>query len=212
LNLEPYARYHSFSDALVGTTSTRPAALHRLQRNQHLQLHHPQVRRQGDHRSSGHPLEAELEGVYAQRATTGITQHDNVGGSDTPLPDATERYFRVGLVFNEFLVPKATLKVGYASYRGQNVVDPAGGFLTRGHGDYSLSADADHLFAYPGETRFPWNLTTGAGTNSGGVDGIYLEASYYNFTVAYLDAVLLDGAGAVQSYGRSFRVSYKVSF
>jgi hypothetical protein len=212
LNLEPYARYHSFSDALVGTTSTRPAAFTGYNGTNTYSYTTLKFGVKVTTDPLDLPLKPSLEGAYAQRTTTRITQHDNVGGSDTPLPDATERYFRVGLVFNEFLVPKATLKVGYASYRGQNVVDPAGGFLTRGHGDYSLSADADHLFAYPGETRFPWNLTTGAGTNSGGVDGIYLEASYYNFTVAYLDAVLLDGAGAVQSYGRSFRVSYKVSF
>ena len=212
LNLEPYVRYHSFSDALVGTTSTRSAAFTGYNGTNTYSYTTLKFGAKVATDPLDLPLKPSLEGVYAQRATTGITRRDNVLGTDTPLPDATERYFRVGLTFNEFLVPKATLKVGYASYRGQNVVDPAGGFLTRGHGDYSLSADADQLFAYPGEARFPWNLTTGAGTDSGGVDGIYLEAGYYNFTVAYLDAVLLDGAGAVRSYGRSFKVSYKVGF
>jgi predicted nucleic acid-binding Zn-ribbon protein len=212
LNLEAYARYHSFSDALVGTANTRPAAFTGYNGANTYSYTTLKFGIKAATDPLDLPLKPSLEGVYAQRATTGITQRDNVLGTDTPLPDATERYFRVGLAFGEFLVPKLTLKAGYASYRGQNVVDPASSFLTRGHGDYSLSAGADHLFAYPSETRFPWNLTTGAGTHSGGVDGIYLEASYYDFTVAYLDAVLLDGAGAVQSYGRSFRISYKVGF
>jgi hypothetical protein len=212
LNLEAYARYHSFSDALVGTANTRPAAFTSYNGTNTYSYATLKFGAKAATDPLDLPLKPSLEGVYAQRTTTGITQRDNVLGTDTPLPDATERYFRVGLTFNEFLVPKLTLKAGYASYRGQNVVDPASGSLTRGHGDYSLSAGADQLFAYPGEARFPWDLTTGAGTSSGGVDGIYLEASYYGFTVAYLDAVLLDGAGAVQSHGRGFRISYKVGF
>jgi hypothetical protein len=212
LSLEPYARYHSFRDALVGTAGTRPAAFtdYNGANTYSYTTFKFGIRVTTDPLDL--PLKPSLEGVYAQRTTAGITQHDNVLGTDRPLPDSSERYFRAGLTFNEFLVPGAALKAGYASYRGQNVVDPAGGFLTRGHGDRSLSADADHLFAYPGEARFPWNLTTGAGANSGGVNGIYLELSYGNFTVAYLDAVLLDDAGAVRSYGQGFRISYKVNF
>ena len=189
LSLQPYVRYHSFTDASAsaGTydyttlkygvkVATDPLAI---------------------------PLKPGLEGVYAARST------DITRGSTN---DAQETYWRVGLTLNEFLAPGASVKVGYASYRGTNVVDPAGSFLTRGYGDYSLSATTDRLFAYPGEVQFPWNLTTGAGSQSGGVDGIYVEANYYGFTVAYLDAVLLDGADNVQSYGRAFKVTYNVEF
>jgi predicted nucleic acid-binding Zn-ribbon protein len=212
LGLEPYVRYHRFNDALVGTAGTRSAAFTGYNGTNTYSYTTLKFGVKLTTDPLDLPLRPSLEGVYAQRATAGIVQRDNVGGSDTPLPNATERYFRVALALNEFLVPKATLRIGYASYRGRNVVDPAGGFLTRGHGDYSLSADADQLFAYPGEVRFPWNLTTGAGTGSGGVDGIYLEAGYHNFSVAYLRAILLDGAGAVQSRGWSFKVRYKVGF
>ncbi|BDG24842.1 S-layer homology domain-containing protein [Thermus thermophilus] len=189
LSLQPYVRYHAFTDASAsaGTydyttlkygvkVATDPLAI---------------------------PLKPGLEGVYAARST------DITRGSTN---DAQETYWRVGLTLNEFLAPGASVKVGYASYRGQNVVDPAGSFLTRGYGDYSLSATTDRLFAYPGEVQFPWNLTTGAGSQSGGVNGIYVEANYYGFTVAYLDAVLLDGADNVQSYGRAFKVTYNVEF
>ena len=189
LSLQPYVRYHSFTDASAsaGTydyttlkygvkVATDPLAI---------------------------PLKPGLEGVYAARST------DITRGSTN---DAQETYWRVGLTLNEFLAPGASVKVGYASYRGTNVVDPAGSFLTRGYGDYSLSATTDRLFTYPGEVQFPWNLTTGAGSGSGGVDGIYVEANYYGFTVAYLDAVLLDGADNVQSYGRAFKVTYNVEF
>ncbi|AMA75005.1 S-layer protein [Thermus parvatiensis] len=189
LSLQPYVRYHSFTDASAsaGTydyttlkygvkVATDPLAI---------------------------PLKPGLEGVYAARST------DITRGSTN---DAQETYWRVGLTLNEFLAPGASVKVGYASYRGTNVVDPAGSFLTRGYGDYSLSATTDRLFTYPGEVQFPWNLTTGAGSQSGGVDGIYVEAKYYSFTLAYLDAVLLDGANTVQSYGRAFKVSYDLKF
>lgn len=189
LSLQPYVRYHSFTDASASAdtydyttlkygvkVATDPLAI---------------------------PLKPGLEGVYAARSTD-ITRG--------PTNDAQETYWRVGLTLNEFLAPGASVKVGYASYRGTNVVDPAGSFLTRGYGDYSLSATTDRLFAYPGEVQFPWNLTTGAGSQSGGVDGIYVEANYYGFTVAYLDAVLLDGADNVQSYGRAFKVTYNVEF
>ena len=189
LSLQPYVRYHSFTDASAsaGTydyttlkygvkVATDPLAI---------------------------PLKPGLEGVYAARST------DITRGSTN---DAQETYWRVGLTLNEFLAPGASVKVGYASYRGTNLVDPAGSFLTRVYGDYSLSATTDRLFTYPGEVQFPWNLTTGAGSGSGGVDGIYVEANYYGFTVAYLDAVLLDGADNVQSYGRAFKVTYNVEF
>jgi hypothetical protein len=211
LNLQPYVRYHSFNDALVGTSNTHPAVFYTYNGNNTYSYTTLKFGIKAATDPFDLPLKPSLEGVYAQRATTGITKHDN-SGSDTALPDATESYYRFGLTFNEFLAPKVVAKVAYASYRGQNVVDPAGGYLTRGYGDYSLSAGTDRLFTYPGEVQFPWNLTTGAGTKSGGVDGIYLEVSYYGLTVAYLDAVLLDGTGAVQSYGRGFKISYNVDF
>jgi archaellum component FlaC len=212
LNLQPYVRYHSFNDALVGTAGTRPVTFTGYNGNDTYSYTTLKFGIKAATDPLDLPLKPSLEGVYAQRATTGITQHNNTTSANTPLPDATESYYRFGLTFNEFLAPKVVAKVGYASYRGQNVVDPAGGFLTRGYGDYSLSAGTDRLFTYPGEVLFPWNLTTGAGTKSGGVDGIYLEVSYYGLTVAYLDAVLLDGTGTVQSYGRGFKISYNVDF
>jgi len=211
LNLQPYLRYHSFNDALVGTSNTHPAVFYTYNGNNTYSYTTLKFGIKAATDPLDLPLKPSLEGVYAQRATTGITKHDNTG-VDKALPDATESYYRFGLTFNEFLAPKVVAKVAYASYRGQNVVDPAGSFLTRGYGDYSLSAGTDRLFTYPGEVQFPWNLTTGAGAQSGGVDGIYLEVSYYGLTVAYLDAVLLDGNGAVQSYGRGFKISYNVDF
>ncbi len=189
LSLQPYVRYHAFTDASAsaGTYDYTTLKYGVKVATDPLDI----------------PLKPGLEGVYAARST------DITRGSTN---DASETYYRVGLSLNEFLAPKFTVKVGYASYRGQNVVDPAGSFLTRGYGDYSLSAGTDRLFTYPGEVLFPWNLTTGAGSQSGGVDGIYLEANYYNFTVAYLDAILLDGAGTFQSYGRAFKITYNVNF
>ncbi|WP_117237684.1 S-layer homology domain-containing protein [Thermus sediminis] len=212
LNLQPYVRYHSFSDALVGTGNTRPAAYIGYNGANTYSYTTFKFGIKAATDPLDIPLKPALEGVYAQRVTTDITQHNNSTGVNTALPDATERYYRLGLTFNEFLAPNVVAKVGYASYRGQNVVDPAGSFLTRGYGDFSLSAGTDRLFTYPGEVQFPWNLTTGAGTGSGGVDGIYLEVGYYGLTVAYLDAVLLDGTGNVQSYGRAFKISYTTNF
>ncbi|BAW01908.1 S-layer protein [Thermus thermophilus] len=203
LSLSPYVRYHAFTDTNPGGPPlySDPLTLAAGRTTYDYTTLKYGIKVATD--PLGIPLKPSLEGVYAARST------DITRGSTS---DAQETYWRVGLTLNEFLVPGASVKVGYASYRGQNVVDPAGSFLTRGYGDFSLSATTDHLFTYPGEVQFPWNLTTGAGTGSGGVDGIYVEAKYYGFTVAYLDAVLLDGADNVQSYGRAFKVTYNVNF
>ncbi|WP_038040977.1 S-layer homology domain-containing protein [Thermus tengchongensis] len=213
LSLQPYFRYHDFQDALITSGGgTRPATFTGYNGNNTYSYTTYKFGVKAATDPLGIPLKPSLEGVYAQRLTTNLTQLDNTTGVLSNLNDATEQYYRVGLAFNEFLVPSLVFKVGYASYRGQNMVDPAGSFLTRGYGDFSLSAGTDRLFTYPGEVLFPWNLTTGAGSRSGGVDGIYLEATYYGLTVAYLDAILLDGAGTFQSYGRAFKITYTTNF
>ncbi|GGN00768.1 S-layer protein [Thermus composti] len=213
LSLSPYVRYHSFKDTNPGGPDVYgdPQSIASGRTTYDYTTLKYGVKVATDPLAI--PLKPSLEGVYAARSTD-ITRAP--GGSPyTGNNDPKETYWRVGLALNEFLAPGASVKVGYARYRGENVANPDGAPFTsvnRGFGDFSLSATTDRLFTYPGEVQFPWNLTATGNVRSGGVDGIYVEAKYYDFTVAYLDAVLLDGANNVLSYGRAFKVSYDLKF
>ncbi|MDT7921249.1 MAG: S-layer protein, partial [Meiothermus sp.] len=152
-------------------------------------------------------LRPSLEGVFVSQSITETAPGNN---------SSREQYWRVGLNLNEFLAAGSVFKVGYASYSATNVVSPSspGGVTTpeRGFGNFPLSITTDRVFTYPGEVQFPWNLTTGFGTNSGSVTGLYLEWKYGNLTMAAASATLADSGGATISTGTGFKISYEVKF
>jgi len=150
-------------------------------------------------------LKPSLEGAFVQQSIT-----ETAPGSNS----SSEQYWRVGLNLNEFLATGSVFKVGYARYSATNVVspNPVGGAPARGFGNFPLSLTTDRVFNYPGEVRFPWNLTTDFGTNSGSVTGLYLEWKYGNLTMAAASATLADGSGATVSNGSGFKISYEVKF
>jgi len=152
-------------------------------------------------------LRPSLEGVFVSQSITETAPGNN---------SSSEQYWRVGLNLNEFLAAGSVFKVGYASYSATNVVSPSspGGVTTpeRGVGNFPLSITTDRVFTNPGEAQFPWNLTTGFGTTSGSVTGLYLEWKYGNLTMAAASATLADSGGTTVSTGTGFKISYEVKF
>ena len=146
-----------------------------------------------------------LEGVFAANQIT-----ETAPGSNR----SSETYWRVGLNLNEFLAAGSVFKVAYANYSATNVVSPNPTATTpqRGFGNFPLSLTTDRVFTFPGEFQFPWNLTTGFGTASGSVSGLYLEWKYGNLTMAAVSATLADAGGTAVSSGTSFKITYEVKF
>lgn len=191
ISLNPIVRYHSFTAAAPGPGNLTTSAL-----------------KFGIGASTdplGIFLKPSLEGAFVTQSIT-----ETAPGSNT----SREQYWRVGLNLNEFLATGSVFKVGYASYSATNVVspNPVGGAPARGFGNFPLSLTTDRVFNYPGEVQFPWNLTTGFGTNSGSVTGLYLEWKYGNLTMAAASATLADGTGTTVSNGTGFKISYEVKF
>jgi len=191
ISLNPIVRYHSFSAAAPGPGNLSTTAL-----KYGIGVTTDQL---------GIFLKPSLEGAYVQQSIT-----ETAPGSNS----SSEQYWRVGLNLNEFLAAGSVFKVGYARYSATNVVspNPVGGAPARGFGNFPLSLTTDRVFNYPGEVQFPWNLTTGFGTNSGSVTGLYLEWKYGNLTMAAASATLADGSGATVSNGSGFKISYEVKF
>lgn len=191
LSLNPFVRYHTFTDSNA-TANTYDYSTFKF----------------GISASTdplGIPLKPSLDGAFASR-NTNITR----GSSNSP----SEQFWRAGLTLNEFFAAGSKFKVGYASYTATNVVSPLaqGNAPARGYTGSFSSISNDRIFEYPGEIQFPWNLTTGPGTNSGGVSGIYTEWTYGNLTSAFGVFNFTDGSGNVLSKGTAFKVSYNVSF
>lgn len=191
ISLNPIVRYHSFAAAAPAPGNLTTSAL-----------------KFGIGASTdplGIFLKPSLEGAFVTQSIT-----ETAPGTNT----SSEQYWRVGLNLNEFLATGSVFKVGYASYSATNVVspNPVGGAPARGFGNFPLSITTDRVFNYPGEVQFPWNLTTGFGTNSGSVTGLYLEWKYGNLTMAAASATLADGTGATVSNGTGFKISYEVKF
>ncbi|MCX8088744.1 MAG: S-layer homology domain-containing protein [Meiothermus ruber] len=190
ISLNPIVRYHSFAYTGTGTGLSTTALKYGIG------VTTDQL---------GIFLKPSLEGAFVQQSIT-----ETAPGSNS----SSEQYWRVGLNLNEFLATGSVFKVGYARYNATNVVspNPVGGAPARGFGNFPLSLTTDRVFNYPGEVQFPWNLTTGFGTNSGSVTGLYLEWKYGNLTMAAASATLADGTGTTVSNGTGFKISYEVKF
>lgn len=147
-----------------------------------------------------------LDGAVSWRQTS----YAGNGTGATSSTTARELYYRFGVKISDFLAPKVKVSGGYAYYRGENL---AGTELpTAGNEDQAFKFDRDLVYSYPDPKKGPWQATPG--TQSGLVEGFYLQADYYNLSVAYGEFVLtdLDRTPGKTSYGRGFKISYKVEF
>ncbi|GAA6747849.1 S-layer homology domain-containing protein [Thermus brockianus] len=150
------------------------------------------------------PLKPSLAGAAAYRVVD-ITEPAGVN-------DAKETFWRLQLSLNEFLFQGSRFSVGYAWYRGENVVTPDVPSTVPARGYTSnLTAFDDRVFAYPGQVQYPWNLTA-LGTATGVVRGWYAEWTFSGLEVAAGIFDLLDASDTVQSTGAGFKVSYTVKF
>jgi hypothetical protein len=193
LSLSPGFRYHSFAGpaALTGDYTTLKAGV--------------QV--------STDPLlfGLSLDGAVSYRRTNyaGNSTSGDPGAVTTPTT-SYELYYRAGVKISDFLAPKVNVSVGYAHYEGDNLA--GAGLPTVGSGDQAFNFARDRVYRSPDPNPKPWAATPG--TQSGLVEGFYLQADYYNLSVAYGEFVLTDLARnpGSTSYGRGFRISYKVDF
>ncbi|MFX9284128.1 hypothetical protein ABTN93_18730, partial [Acinetobacter baumannii] len=79
-----------------------------------------------------------------------------------------------------------------------------------GSGNQAFNFARDRVYRSPDPIGAPWLATPG--TQSGKLEGFYLEAKYYNLTVAYGEFALGPLGGSFSDYGRGFKISYSVDF
>jgi hypothetical protein len=150
-----------------------------------------------------------LDGAASYRRTryAGNSTSNDPNAVKTPRT-AQELYYRVGLRIDDFLAPKASFGVAYALYGGSGLA--GSGLATVGAGAHAFDFGQDGI--YDSSNRKPWEARPGA--RFGLVEGLYLQASYYDLSVAY-GAFLLSGLARASwnaPYGQAFRVRYTVNF
>ncbi|RTG93100.1 S-layer homology domain-containing protein [Thermus scotoductus] len=119
-----------------------------------------------------------------------------------------ELYYRAGVKISDFLAPKVNVSAAYAHYEGDQLA--GAGLPTVGSGNQAFNFTRDRVYRSPDPIGGPWAATPG--TQSGLVEGFYLQADYYNLSVAYGEFVLDNLTRTNPSYGRGFKISYKVEF
>ncbi|WP_022797490.1 S-layer homology domain-containing protein [Thermus islandicus] len=150
-----------------------------------------------------------LDSAVSYRKTDYVGNSTAGGGVNTPTT-TYELYYRFGIKISDFLAPKVNVSAAYAHYEGDKLV--VGGLPTVGSGNQAFNFARDRVYRSPDPILGPWAATPG--TQSGLVEGFYLQADYYNLSVAYGEFVLTDLARtpANTSYGRGFKISYTVKF
>ncbi len=143
-----------------------------------------------------------LDGAVSYRTTSYTANPSNV--------TTYELYYRAGVKISDFLAPKLNFSVAYAHYEGDKLA--GAGLPTVGSGNQAFNFARDRVYRSPDPIGAPWTATPG--TQSGLVEGFYLQADYYNLSVAYGEFVLTDLARTPgsTSYGRGFKIGYKVDF
>jgi hypothetical protein len=191
LSLSPGFRYHSFTGRSAPT---------------------------GDYATLKVGVEASTEPILSAltlEAATSYRQTRYAGNSTSDDPEAVktprtaqELYYRVGLRMDDFLAPKASFGVAYALYGARGLA--GSGLAAVGAGAHAFDFGQDGIYDAP--NRRPWEARPGA--RFGLVEGLYLEAGYHNFSLAY-GVFLLSGLARASwnaPYGEAFRVRYTVNF
>jgi len=191
LNLSPGFRYHSFTgrSAPTGDYTTLKVG----------------VEASTDPIFSALTLEAAAS--YRQTRYAGNSTSDDPDAVKTPR-SAQELYYRVGLRVDDLLAPKTTFSVAYALYGASGLA--GSGLATVGGAAHAFDFSQDGIYDAP--NRRPWEARPGA--RFGLVEGLYLEAGYHNFSLAY-GVFLLSGLARTSwnaPYGEAFRVRYTVNF
>ncbi len=186
LSLNPGFRYHSFTGGAAANTGDYATL-------------------KGGIQVSTDPLlfGLALEGAASYRQT------DYVGNGSvvTSATQAKELYWRAGVKISDFLAPKLNFSVAYAHYEGDQLA--GAGLPVVGSGNQAFNFARDRIYRSPDPIAAPWLATPG--TQAGQLEGFYLEAKYYNLTVAYGEFAL-GPLGSFTNYGRGFKISYSVDF
>lgn len=141
-----------------------------------------------------------LDGAVSYRRTQYTNNPSNV--------TTYELYYRAGVKLQDFLAPKLNFSVAYAHYEGDQLAGT--GLPVVGSGNQAFNFARDRVYRSPDPIAAPWLATPG--TQAGKLDGFYIEAKYYDLTVAYGEFVLDDLNGTNPNFGRGFKISYTVKF
>ncbi|WP_337843948.1 S-layer homology domain-containing protein [Thermus sp.] len=187
INLNPGFRYHTF---LQGSGSSPTGDYTTLK---------------GGAQVSTDPIAfgLSLDGAVSYRRT----QYQGNGSGVTSPTTAYEFYWRAGVKLQDFLAPKLNFSVAYANYEGDLLVGT--GLPTVGSGNQAFNFARDRVYRSPDPIAAPWLATPS--TQSGRVAGFYLEAKYYDLTVAYGEFAI-GTLSNFTDYGRGFSISYSVKF
>lgn len=181
LSLNPGFRYHLFND---------PAG----------------VSASGNYTTVKAGLQASTDPLLFGLSLDGAISYRNTNFS-TKNTTTYELYWRIGSTVNDFLASGVKLSGAYAHYEGDNLA--GGGLPTVGSGNQAFNFARDRVYRSPDPILGPWTATPG--TQSGKVEGFYLQAEYYNLTVAYGEFAIGTLRGFTD-YGRGFKFSYNVKF
>ncbi len=189
LSLSPGFRYHSFTQATPGTAPT------------------------GDYTTLKAGVQVSTDPILFGLALDGAvsyreTDYAGNGKGVTRRTTTNELYWRAGVKISDFLAPKVNVSAAYAHYKGDQLA--GAGLPTVGSGNQAFNFARDRVYRSPDPIGGPWAATPG--TQSGLVEGFYLQADYYNLSVAYGEFVLDNLTRTNPSYGRGFKISYKVEF
>jgi len=150
-----------------------------------------------------------LDGAVSYRQTSYAGNSTSNDPNAVRAPRTTyELYYRAGVKISDFLAPKVNVSAAYAHYRGDGLA--GAGLPTVGSGNQAFDFARDRVYGSPDPNPRPWTATPG--TQSGLVEGFYLQADYYNLSVAYGEFVLKELNGNNPNYGRGFRISYSLNF
>lgn len=189
LSLSPGFRYHSFTQATAGTAPT------------------------GDYTTLKAGVQVSTDPILFGLALDGAvsyreTDYAGNGKGVTSRTTTNELYWRAGVKISDFLAPKLNFSVAYAHYQGDMLAGT--GLPVVGSGNQAFNFARDRVYRSPDPIGAPWLATPG--TQSGKLEGFYLEAKYYNLTVAYGEFALGPLGGSFSDYGRGFKISYSVDF
>ena len=150
-----------------------------------------------------------LDGAVSYRQTSYAGNSTSNDPNAVRAPRTTyELYYRAGVKISDFLAPKVNVSAAYAHYEGDKLA--GAGLPTLGSGNQAFDFARDRVYGSPDPNPQPWRAIPE--TQSGLVEGFYLQVDYYNLSVAYGEFVLDNLTRTNPNYGRGFRISYSLNF
>ncbi|MGK0618567.1 S-layer homology domain-containing protein [Meiothermus cerbereus] len=113
-------------------------------------------------------------------------------GATRTTGTTSELVYAFGVKFADFLFANSSFEVKYGAYDAQNVVS-----VLLGSTNSAFDPKANALY-------------NSAGTNSGGVKGIYFTWTYWDLVFSYADFDVVNNGSP--THGQAFKITYRVNF